>query len=127
MSRAARGLAGYRRGLAAETLAAWALRLKGWRIVARRVRPPRGSGAGEIDLVARRGRVLAFVEIKARPSEDAALFAIDGRQQRRLLRAAEWFIKCHPEFSGHDFRFDAVVVSPGRWPRHLPDAWRAET
>lgn len=127
MSRSANGLAGYRRGLAAESLAAWALRLKGWRIVGRRVRPPRGSGAGEIDLVARRGRVLAFVEIKARPSEADGLFAIDPRQQRRLLRAAEWFIKCHPEYSGHDCRFDAVVVCPGRWPRHLADAWRAET
>jgi putative endonuclease len=127
VNRAATGLAGYRRGLAAERLAAWALRFKGWRIVARRVRPPRGSGAGEIDLVARRRKVLAFVEIKARPSAAEGLFAIDPRQRRRLLRAAEWFIKCHPEYSGHDLRFDAVVVSPGRWPRHLPDAWRAET
>ncbi len=118
---------GHRRGLAAEALAAWALRFKGWRIVGRRVKPPRGSGAGEIDLVARRGRVLAFVEIKARPSEAEGLFAIAPRQQRRLLRAAEWFIKCHPEFSGHDLRFDAMVVCPGRWPRHHPDAWRAET
>lgn len=127
MSRAANGLAGYRRGLVAESLAAWALRFKGWRIVGRRVRPPRGSGAGEIDLVARRGRVLAFVEIKARPSKADGLFAIDPRQQRRLLRAAEWFIKCHPEYSGHDCRFDAMVVCPGRWPHHHADAWRAET
>ena len=92
----------------------------------RRVRPPRGSGAGEIDLVARRGGTVAFVEIKARPSEGAGLFAIDPHQQRRLLRAAEWFIKSHPELSGCDLRFDAVVVCPGRWPRHLPDAWRVD-
>lgn len=126
MNRAAAGRASHRRGLAAESFAAWALRLKGWRVLARRVRPPRGSGAGEIDLVARRGGTVAFVEIKARPSEGAGLFAIDPHQQRRLLRAAEWFIKSHPELSGCDLRFDAVVVCPGRWPRHLPDAWRVD-
>lgn len=125
MSRADSGRRSERRGLRAETLAAWALRLKGYRVVARRVRPPRGSGAGEIDLVVKRGRVVAFVEIKARPDAETGLLAIMPHQQRRLLRGAEWFIKSHPVYAGCDLRLDAVVVRPGRWPLHLVDAWRA--
>lgn len=126
MNRADTGRASERRGLRAETLAAWALRLKGYRVIARRVRAPRGSGAGEIDLVVRRGNVLAFVEIKARPTHEAGLWAILPQQQRRLMRAAEWFIKSHPAFGGCELRFDAVVVCPRRWPTHLADAWRAD-
>ncbi len=125
-SRAESGRRSERRGRFAEIAAAWLLRLKGYRIVGRRLRPPRGSGAGEIDLVARRGKLLVFVEIKARPAPGEGLAAIGARQQVRLLRAAEWFIKYQPEYATCDLRFDAVVISPGRWPTHLPDAWRAE-
>ena len=125
-NRAASGRASERRGRFAEIAAAWLLRLKGYRIVGRRLRPPRGSGAGEIDLVARRGNLLVFVEIKARPEAGGGLSAIGAAQQARLLRAAEWFIKYQPEYATCDLRFDAVVVSPGRWPVHLADAWRAE-
>ena len=125
MSRTETGRLSERRGLRAEALAAWALRLKGYRVVARRVRGPRGSGVGEIDLVVRRGNVLAFVEIKARPTHEAGLWAILPQQQRRLMRAAEWFIKSHPGLGGCALRFDAVIVRPRRWPTHLPDAWRA--
>lgn len=123
-SRAESGRNSQRRGLLAETLAAWLLRLKGYRIVGRRVRPPRGSGAGEIDIVARRGDLLVFVEIKARPDPGDGLAAIGARQRQRLLRAAEWFIKNQPDYAICGMRFDAIVVSPGRWPVHLVDAWR---
>ncbi|WP_337996365.1 YraN family protein [Oleispirillum naphthae] len=126
MNRAAAGRAGYARGKWAETLAAWLLRAKGYRILGRRVAPPRGSGAGEIDIVARRGRTLAFVEIKARPSAEEGLFAVSPQQQRRLLRAAAWFTKNQPRHAMCDIRFDVVVVAPGRWPLHLPDAWRGD-
>lgn len=127
MNRADSGRASERRGHRAEALAAWALRLKGYRVVAYRVPGPRGSGVGEIDLVVRRGNVLAFVEVKARPSHEAGLWAILPQQQRRLMRAAEWFIKSHPGYGSFDMRFDAVVVRPRRWPTHLPDAWRPES
>lgn len=109
-----------RRGQAAEAKALWWLRLKGYRLIARRFRCP----AGEIDLIVRRGRVLAFVEVKAREETAAAAESILPRQQQRILRAAEAFLQRRPELAALDQRFDAVFVSPGRRPRHQPDAWR---
>ncbi len=113
------------RGRVAETRAAWLLRLKGYSIVARRFRPAKAVGLGEIDLVARRGRMLAFVEVKARATDADALLAISAQQQHRLLRAAEHFLKVRPVYAGWPMRFDAVVLERDRfWPRHVPDAWR---
>lgn len=110
-----------RLGHGAEARALWWLRLKGYRPVARRFRCP----AGEIDLIVRRGRVLAFVEVKAREDAAAAAEAVSPRQRQRILRAAEAFLQRRPELAKLDQRFDAVLVAPGRRPRHLPDAWRA--
>ncbi|SDG29846.1 putative endonuclease [Limimonas halophila] len=107
------------KGWRAETLAAWWLRLKGYRILARRHATP----VGEIDLIARRGRCLAFVEVKARPDSATARHAIAPRQRRRIARAAEAYLQRRPELHGHDLRFDAVLVVPGRWPQHLPNAF----
>lgn len=112
-------------GRAAETRAAWVLRLKGYRIVARRFRPARSFGLGEIDLVVRRGRVLAFVEVKARATDADALFSISAQQQQRIRRTAEHFLKVRPIYADWPVRFDAIVLQKGRfWPRHVPDAWR---
>lgn len=110
------------RGRLAETLAVLALRLKGYRILARRLR----LSAGEIDIVAARGRCVVFVEVKARADTTAATEALTGRQRRRLLRAAEQFVGRHPHLAGRDFRFDLMLVAPRRWPVHLVDAWRAD-
>jgi putative endonuclease len=118
MSRAAREAWG--RG--AESLAAWSLRLRGYRIVARRFRTP----LGEIDLVARRGRLVAFVEVKARGDLAEALVALGPRQRERAARAAELFLLRHPGYRGHTFRFDLIAVRPWRLPRHVVDAWRLE-
>lgn len=109
-----------RRGRWAEMLVAWRLRFAGYRVVARNYRSP----VGEIDLIARRGRTLVFVEIKARNSLEEAAEAIRVSQQRRIRNAAEAFLAGHPLLAGYDLRFDAVLVAPGRFPRHLPDAWR---
>ncbi|CAK0745128.1 putative endonuclease [uncultured Gammaproteobacteria bacterium] len=109
------------RGLYAEALARFALRLKGYGIIASRCRTP----AGEIDIVARRGGVLAVVEVKARPTLDAARAALSERQRQRLTRAAGVFLALHPELAGLTIRFDVVLVVPGHWPRHIEDAWRA--
>ena len=107
-------------GRFAESLAAWSLRLRGYRILARRFKTP----LGEIDLVARRGRLLAFVEVKARTDLEQALAALSPRQRQRTARAAEVFLMRHPDYAEHTLRFDLVAVRPWRMPRHLIDAWR---
>lgn len=114
------------KGLAAETVAALWLMLKGYRVLGRRVRGAPGSGVGEIDLIARRGRTLAFIEVKTRPALDEAAFAIGPEQRRRIARAAEAFLAARPDLRGLDIRFDAVLVAPRRLPRHWPGAWSAD-
>ena len=109
-----------RRGRRAERLAAWMLRLRGYRILARRFACP----AGEIDLVARRGDLLAFVEVKHRDRPEAGAEALRPAQRRRILRAAEAFLQRRPDLAGLRLRFDLVLIAPGHLPRHLRDAWR---
>lgn len=104
----------------AETAAAWSLRLRGYRVVARRYRTP----LGELDLVVRRGALLAFVEVKARADPEQALAALGVRQRERTVRAAELFLLRHPVHAACTLRFDLVTVQPWRVPRHLVDAWR---
>ena len=108
-----------KRGRGAETVACWFLRFKGWRILARRARV-RG---GEVDIVARRGKTLAFVEVKARASDEAAAFALDEWRLRRVVTAAE---RLAPRYirNGDDVRIDALFIVPGRWPRHLRNVWQ---
>ena len=108
-----------RGGRRAERLAAWWLRLKGWRILAIRARTP----VGEVDLVARRGRTLAFVEVKARPTEADAALALDDWRLRRVARAAEALAPRYAR-DGDTIRIDALFMVPRRWPRHLADVWR---
>ena len=110
------------RGRGAETLACWYLRLKGWRILTRRARVP----GGEVDIVARRGRTLAFVEVKARASEEAAAFALDEWRLRRVAVAAE---RLAPRYmrANDDIRIDALFIVPRRWPRHLANVWQGDS
>jgi putative endonuclease len=107
-----------RRGRQAERIAAWWLRLKGWQILARRARTP----LGEVDLVARRGSMVAFVEVKARASDDALNLAVDERRLARVAAAAEilWYDYGRP---GDDMRIDVMLLAPGRPPRHLTNVW----
>jgi putative endonuclease len=113
-------VAAERHGHRSEALAAWWLRVKGYRIVARRYR----TAAGEIDLIVRRGRVLAFVEVKARADFRAAAEAVSPRQQQRITRAAALFLATRPDLARLDQRFDALLIVRRIWPRHVPDAWR---
>ena len=108
-----------KRGRGAETLACWYLRLQGWRILARRARVP----GGEVDIVARRGRTLAFVEVKARSSDEAAALSLDDWRLRRVAAAAE---RLAPRFmrEGDNIRIDALFVVPRRWPKHLANVWQ---
>jgi putative endonuclease len=106
-------------GLRAETLAVIALRLKGWRILARRYK----TGSGEIDIIARRGDTIAFVEVKARATREAALAAITVQGQRRIAAAARVWQAGREDADAATLRFDAVLVVPRRWPIHIADAF----
>jgi putative endonuclease len=112
-----------RRGQVAEWLCLWYLRLRGWRIIARDWRCP----SGEIDIVARRGRVLAVIEVKSRSKTGAAAEALLPRQRRRIARAAEAFLLSRPDLAGLDLRFDLMLVARSRLPRHWHGAWRTDT
>ena len=114
--------AAYARGLAAERLCALRLRLTGWRILARRYATP----AGELDIVARRGTLIAFIEVKHRKEREGILEAVTAHQRRRIENAATIYLSRHPNRRKLSLRFDLMVVSPWRWPSHLPDAWRPD-
>ena len=103
----------------AETRAAIVLRLTGYRILDRRVRTP----AGAIDIVVRRGAVVAFVEVKARQTRARAAESISRTQRRRIARAATHYVAANPRLSVLTQRFDAVLVEPRKWPHHLINAW----
>ena len=107
-----------RGGRRAERLAAWWLRLKGWRILAIRARTP----VGEVDLVARRGRTLAFIEVKARATETGAAWALDDYRLRRVAAAAEALIPRYLR-DGDTVRIDAMFLVPWRPPRHMTNVW----
>lgn len=111
-------VAAFRTGLSAESRASLYLVAKGYRILARRYRTP----YGEIDIVAQRRRLVAFVEVKARATPAAALASIHPAQRRRIERAAQWFLS-RGRLEGLDCRFDVVAISPRHLPRHLANAW----
>ena len=115
-------VAAFRVGLSAESRAAAYLIAKGFRIVARRFRSP----VGEVDIVARRGRLLVFVEVKARNTLDGAAESLLPRQQRRIAAAASAWLAEHPVDVEAHIRFDAVLVAPGRIPRHIPAAFETD-
>lgn len=110
----------------AENLSVLALRLKGYSVLERRVKAPRGSGAGEIDIVARRGAFLVFIEVKARKTLDEAKESLGFRQRSRIWKAAELYMARRPELSFLQPRFDAMAIAPKHWPVHIIDAWRED-
>ena len=114
-----------RRGIWAEWAAILWLRLHGYGILAHGHVGGRGTGTGEVDIIAIRGDVVAFVEVKLRSSLDEAASAITQHQQRRIANATRAFLASRPDLASYVFRFDAVLVAPWRLPCHLCDAWRA--
>jgi putative endonuclease len=114
-------IAAFRTGLSAESRAAAYLIAKGFRILSRRWKSP----LGEIDIVARRRGLLIFVEVKARATLDEAAEAVSQRQQRRVAQAAEVWLAANPKTTFTDARFDAILVAPGKLPRHIPAAFES--
>ncbi len=114
-------VAAFRLGLSAESRAAMFLIAKGYRIVARRWKTP----FGEIDIVARRRRALVFVEVKARAHADDAAEAVTERGKRRIVAAAELWLAHNPDDAQREIRFDVVLVTPGRMPQHIANAFDA--
>ncbi|MEG3616981.1 YraN family protein [Magnetovibrio sp. PR-2] len=109
-----------KRGRWAETLVAWGLRLQGWRIVGRNYK----THVGELDLAAKRGKLLVFVEVKARSDVQTALDAITPKQRGRIERAAQQFLIHHPPLQACDIRFDVAMVTGFLRFKYLKDAWR---
>ena len=105
-------------GRTAETRAVWWLRLKGWRILGRRIR----TRVGEIDIVARRGRMLAFVEVKGRADKAALALAVDQPRLKRVAAAAATLLTRYARPDDQS-RIDVVLVAPGRFPIHLANVW----
>ena len=112
-------VAAFRTGLSAESRAATLLVAKGFRIIARRWRSP----VGEIDIVARRRSLLVFVEVKARNDLDDAAESVTVRQRSRIAAAAEAWLATYPDPSVTEMRFDAILVAPGKMPRHIQAAF----
>ena len=118
--RSRRGLNARRDGRRGEVLCALWLMARGYRILGFRLK----TGQAEIDLLALKNGVVAVVEVKRRSSLEAALDAVTPRQRDRLLRAAGSITARRPDLSGAAVRLDLIALAPGRWPRHIRDAWR---
>jgi len=114
-------IAAFRFGLSAESRAAMLLIAKGYRILARRWRTP----FGEIDIVARRRPALVFVEVKARERAEDAAEAVTERGKGRIVAAAELWLAHNPADAQRDIRFDVVLVTPGKIPQHIANAFDA--
>jgi putative endonuclease len=124
--RKSRGQKARRRGRWAELACLWFLRLKGYSIIAHGHVTGRGTGAGEIDIIAKRGRLLAFIEVKTRSRRALAAAALSRNQRHRLTLAAGAFLARRSDLADCCIRFDAILLEPWHWPCHLIDAWREE-
>lgn len=122
-ARRLRGTAARQSGRKAEWRAALLLMLKGYRILGFRLKTP----VGEIDLLAYRGRTLVVVEVKQRATLEAALDCVTYDQRQRLRRAAQMIAERRPGLKDAFVRLDLMALAPGRWPRHIVDAWKGDS
>lgn len=104
-----------------ETIAAWFLRLKGYRILESRYRTP----VGELDLIARRFGTTVFVEVKTRRGGDLERDALLAVNRARIVRAAQHYLTRHPALTARPLRFDVIFLAPRQWPRHVMNAFDA--
>ncbi len=118
-------LTNYRAGHLAEKIALVFLMMKGYRLVKMNYQVGRGTGAGEVDLIMKKGKDLVFVEVKKRPDAEAGKYAIKPKNQSRIMRASSVFLSRFPEYQTYHIRYDAVLICPWKRPQHLPNAWTA--
>jgi putative endonuclease len=111
------------RGHFAEKIALLFLMLKGWMPVQMNFIVGRGTGAGEVDLIMARHKTLIFVEVKYRPTLIQAMEAISVQNQIRVAKSSAVFLQKNPKYKDYQIRYDAVLMAPKRWPKHLPNAW----
>ena len=110
---------GHSKGLLAEFKAKSFMRYHGFSILAERFKTP----LGEIDLIAKKGNLVVFIEVKLRKTKEAAAEAIHAKNQSRVRNAAELYLQQHPEYNECEMRCDALIMAPGAWPEHIPDAF----
>jgi len=110
-----------KRGRRAETIAAWYLRLQGYRIVEMRFR----TKQGEIDIITRKGDLVAMVEVKARQNLMQAVDAVTHAAQRRIINAGDTWLAKQVDFAKLSIRYDIIAIVPGKWPHHIKGAWEA--
>lgn len=108
------------KGLYAEMLAAISLKVRGYKVLAKRYK----TSHGEIDVIALRKNTLAFIEVKARASQCDALEAVLPRSQKRIANSAQMFLAEHPQYQNHDMRFDVITVCPASLPIHHENMWQ---
>jgi putative endonuclease len=109
-------------GRRAETFAALALQLKGYVILARRAKNPRG----EVDLIAQRGKILAFIEVKMRQKPTDPAKVLTAGQMQRIINGATGWAASRSWTQNCQWRYDFILVTPWRWPVHIKDAWRPQ-
>ncbi|MBR1600421.1 MAG: YraN family protein [Alphaproteobacteria bacterium] len=115
----------YHKGRLAEFLARFYMIMHGYRILERNYIIGKGTTAGEIDFIAKKRNYIVFVEVKQRQNLDSAAYAITSKQQQRLIRGAECFIRNNQKYQGFDLRFDAILITLPFQIRHIKNAWTA--
>lgn len=114
----------YATGHFLERWTAFLLFFKGYHLITRNFTVGRGTGAGEIDLILKKGNTLVFAEVKKRPTKTQARYAIDGQNQTRIVRASAVFLARHPFYQKCAIRYDAIVYGDSLWPTHIKNAWQ---
>lgn len=114
-------------GKIAEFAARMFLRLKGYRVVAKNFKAGNNMNIGEVDFVAQKHNCLVFVEVKKRSCLEKAAYAVSRKQQLRIIRGAEFFLKTHKKYRFYDIRFDVVLIAFPLKIKHLKNAWSCES